>query len=102
MSEISIKVEIAGGIYPLKVKAEDEENVIKVVELINSKIAEFEKNYAVKDKKDVMAMVMLHLVAQFYQKAEDTERELSHLKILFIDVEMMLQEHLQNIRNLEE
>ncbi|MGZ3883964.1 MAG: cell division protein ZapA [Bacteroidia bacterium] len=102
MSEVSIKVEIAGGIYPLKVKAEDEENVIKVVDLINTKIAEFEKNYAVKDKKDVMAMVMLHLVAQFYQKAEDTERELSHLKILFIDVEMMLQEHLQNIRNLEE
>jgi cell division protein ZapA (FtsZ GTPase activity inhibitor) len=102
MNEVSIKVEIAGGLYPLKVKAEDEENVKRVVDLINTKIAEFEKTYAVKDKKDVLAMVMLHLVAQFYQKAENTERELSHLKILFIDVEMMLQEHYQNIKNIEE
>lgn len=102
MNEVSIKVEIAGGLYPLKVKAEDEENVKRVVDLINTKIVEFEKNYAVKDKKDVLAMVMLHLVAQFYQKAENAEKELSHLKILFIDVEMMLQEHYQNIKNIEE
>ena len=102
MNEVSIKVEIAGGMYPLKVRTEDEENVRRVVDLINTKIVEFEKTYAVKDKKDVLAMVMLHLVAQFYQKAENTEKELSHLKILFIDVEMMLNQHYQDIKNLEE
>ncbi len=102
MNEVSIKVEIAGGMYPLKVRTEDEENVRRVVDLINTKIVEFEKSYAVKDKKDVLAMVMLHLVAQFYQKAENTEKELSHLKILFIDVEMMLNQHYQDIKNLEE
>ena len=102
MNEVSIKVEIAGGMYPLKVRTEDEENVRRVVDLINTKIVEFEKSYAVKDKKDVLAMVMLHLVAQFYQKAENTEKELSHLKILFIDVEMMLNQHYQDIKNIEE
>jgi len=102
MTEVSIKVEIAGGLYPLKIKAEDEENVRKVVDLINTKIAEFEKAYAIKDKKDVLAMVMLQLVSQYYQKAEEAEKELSHFKILLIDVEMMLQEHLSNVKNLEE
>ncbi len=102
MSEVSIKVEIAGGLYPLKVKTEDEENVVRVVSLINTKIAEFEKTYAVKDKKDVMAMVMLHLVAEFYKKAEDSEKELSHLKHLFNDVEAMLVQHMTNIKNIEE
>lgn len=102
MSEVSIKVEIAGGLYPLKVKTEHEENVRRVVDLINTKIAEFEKTYAVRDKKDVMAMVMLHLVAEFLQKADDAEKELSHLRILFIDVEFMLQEHLRNVKNIEE
>lgn len=102
MSEVSIKVEIAGGLYPLKVKTEHEESVKRVVSLINTKIAEFEKTYAVKDKKDVLAMVMLHLVAEFYQRAEDSEKELSHLKIVLIDVEMMLQQHLQNVKNIEE
>lgn len=102
MNEVSIKVEIAGGLYPLKVKAEDEENVKRVVDLINTKIAEFERNFGIKDKKDVLAMVMLQLVAQLYQKAEDAEKELSHLKILFIDMEMMLQEHYRNIKDIEE
>lgn len=102
MNEVSIKVEIAGSLYPLKIKAEDEENVVKVVDLINTKIAEFEKTYAVKDKKDVLAMVMLQLVSQYYQKAEETEKELSHFKILLIDVEMMLQEHLDNIKRIDE
>jgi cell division protein ZapA (FtsZ GTPase activity inhibitor) len=102
MTEVSIKVEIAGGLYPLKINAEDEENVRKVVDLINTKIAEFEKAYAIKDKRDVLAMVMLQLVSQYYKKAEETEKELSHFKILLIDVEMMLQEHISNVKNIEE
>ncbi|MBL7893939.1 MAG: cell division protein ZapA [Bacteroidia bacterium] len=102
MNEVSIKVEIAGGLYPLKIKAEDEENVVRVVSLINTKIDEFEKTYAVKDKKDVLAMVMLQLVSQYYQKAEEAEKELSHFKILLIDVEMMLQEHLDSIKKIDE
>jgi cell division protein ZapA len=102
MAEVSIKVEIAGGLYPLKVKAEDEENVKRVVDLINTKIGEFERNFSIKDKKDVLAMVMLQLVSQYYQKAEDSEKELSHLKILFLDMEMMLQEHYRNIKDIEE
>jgi hypothetical protein len=102
MNEVSIKVEIAGGLYPLKIKAEDEENVVRVVNLINTKIDEFEKTYAVKDKKDVLAMVMLQLVSQYYQKAEEAEKELSHFKILLIDVEMMLQEHLDSIKKIDE
>jgi cell division protein ZapA (FtsZ GTPase activity inhibitor) len=59
MSDVSVKVEIAGGIYTLKIKSEDENNVKQAVELINQKISEFERNYGVKDKKDVMAMVTL-------------------------------------------
>ena len=56
MSDVSVKVEIAGGFYPLKVKADDEANVKQAVELINQKISEFERTYGVKDKKDVLAM----------------------------------------------
>ena len=102
MTEVSIKVEIAGGLYPLKIKAEDEENLVRVVSLINTKIVEFEKSYAVKDKKDILAMVMLQLVAQYYQKAEEAEKELSHFKILLIDVEMMLEQHLESIKKIDE
>jgi cell division protein ZapA (FtsZ GTPase activity inhibitor) len=102
MSEVNIKVEVAGSVYPLKVNAEDERNIKEAVDLINNKIAEFEKSYAIKDKKEVMGMVMLQLVAQLYKQANTAERELSHLKLLFADVEVMLKEHQQNVNTIKE
>lgn len=102
MSEVNIKVEIAGSVFPLKVNAEDEQNIKEAVDLINTKIAEFEKNYAIKDKKDVLSMTMLQLVAQLYKQANTAEKELSHLKSLFMDVEEMLKEHQRNIQSIKE
>jgi hypothetical protein len=102
MSEVNIKVEIAGSIFPLKVNAVDEQNIIEAVNLINTKIVEFEKTYAIKDKKDVLTMVMLQLVSQLYKQANTAEKELSNLKQLFAGVEEMLQQHIQNINNITE
>ena len=102
MSEVNIKVEIAGSIFPLKVNAADEQNIKEAVNLINTKIAEFERAYAIKDKKDVLTMVMLQLVSQLYKQANTAEKELSNLKQLFAGVEEMLQQHVQNINKITE
>jgi cell division protein ZapA (FtsZ GTPase activity inhibitor) len=102
MSEVSLKVEIASSVYSLKVTSEEELSVKKAVELINQKIAEFEKQYAVKDKKDVLAMVTLQLVSQLHKQAANAERELSILKEVFADVENMLKLHRQNTSNIQE
>jgi cell division protein ZapA (FtsZ GTPase activity inhibitor) len=100
--EVNIKVEIAGSVYPLKVNAEDEQDVREAVKLINTKIAEFERNYAVRDKKDLMGMVMLQLVSQLYKQARGAEQDLSDLRRLFTNVEEMLKDHLRNINTLGE
>lgn len=102
MSEVSLKVEIASSVYSLKVTSEEELSVKKAVELINQKIAEFEKQYAVKDKKDVLAMVTLQLVSQLHKQVATAERELSILKEVFADVESMLKLHRQNTSNIQE
>ncbi len=102
MSEVSINVEIAGSIYPVKISSADEGKLREVVTIINSKIAELEKNFAIKDKKDVLAMVALQLVSQYYKDAKDSEAELSNLKAMLSDVEDMLYEHGNVIRNIEE
>jgi cell division protein ZapA (FtsZ GTPase activity inhibitor) len=101
MSEINIKVEVAGSVYPLKVDENDERNIKEAVELINNKIAEFEKNYAIKDKKEELGMVMLQLVSQLYKQANTAETELSHLRKMFADVEVMLKEHMRNVGDIE-
>ena len=59
MSEITIKVSISNRAYPLKIKFAEEENVRKAATLINDKIKEFEENYAVRDKQDLLAMCCL-------------------------------------------
>ena len=102
MSEVNIKVEVAGNVYPLRVNEEDEPNIREAVKLINNKIAEFERNYTVRDKKDVLGMVMLQLVAQLYSQASESEKELSQLKQLFADVEEMLKVHIRSVKTLEE
>lgn len=98
MSDVSVKVEIAGGLYTLKVKNEDESNVKQAVEVINQKISEFERNYGVKDKKDVLAMVTLQLVSQLVKEKNQAEQELSTLKVVLEDVEKMLAQHKDNIQ----
>ncbi len=102
MSDVSVKVEIAGGLYPLRIKSEDERNVRQAVELINQKISELERTYGVKDKKDVLAMVALQLVSELYKQKNTAEQELSTLKIVLEDVEQMLVKHQNNIKNTEE
>src|SRR5689334_22426291 len=102
MSEVSINVEIAGATYPVKISSADEGKLREVVTLINTKITEFERNYAIKDKKDVLAMVALQLVSQYYKDAKSSEAELSHLRTMLTDVEQMLKQHAQDIKNIEE
>lgn len=102
MSDVSVKVEISGGLYTLKVKSEDERSVKQAVELINQKISEFERSYGIKDKKDVLAMVTLQLVSQLEKQKNQAEEELSTLKLVLQDVEQMLAQHKDNIQKTEE
>ena len=59
MKELSIKVSIAGRVYPLTVQHDEEENIRKAVKAIDEMVKEYEQNYAVKDKQDLLAMCAL-------------------------------------------
>lgn len=60
MGEISIKINIADRVYPLKVNTEEEEVIRRAAKLINDRIKEFQENYAVRDKQDLLSMCVLH------------------------------------------
>lgn len=59
MSELSIKINIANRVYPLTVKTEEEEGIRKTAKMINDRIRQYEQDYAVKDKQDLLAMCAL-------------------------------------------
>ena len=58
-SVINIKVGIAERIYPLSIKAEDEEMIRMAAKTINDKIKEYLNMYAAKDKQDILAMIAI-------------------------------------------
>jgi len=60
MGEISIKIHIADRVYPLKVDMEEEEIIRRASKLINDRIKEYQDNYAVRDKQDLLSMCVLH------------------------------------------
>ncbi len=64
MGEISIKINIADRVYPLKINSEDEENVRKAAKLVNDRIKEFQENYAVRDKQDLLSMCVLQIATE--------------------------------------
>eukprot|EP01133_Synstelium_polycarpum_P003081 gene3081-3531_t len=60
MGEISIKITISDRIYPLKVNTEEEEIVRRAAKIINERIKDYQENYAVRDKQDLLSMAVLH------------------------------------------
>ncbi len=78
MGEISIKINIADRVYPLKVNMEEEEIIRRAAKMINDRIKEYQENYAVRDKQDLLSMAVLHyatsaLKAENKVQDQDTE-----------------------------
>jgi cell division protein ZapA len=70
MSEISIKVNIAGRAYPLTVPSAEEAGIRRAEQAIEESINIFQKNYAVKDKQDLLAMAALQMSAKAEKNRE--------------------------------
>ena len=88
MAEVALKVLIGGRVYPLTVKQEEEQRVQEVAKLINDKMKEFELNYSVRDKQDLLAMCALNLLVteqNTHKKAPELEKELLQLDLFVSD-----------------
>lgn len=75
MSEkLKIKISIADRVYPLTVEPSQEEGLRSASKKIDTMIKQFEQNYAVRDKQDVLAMCALQFAAQVEQKQINTSQ----------------------------
>lgn len=93
MKDLSIKVNIAGRMYPLTVQQQEEENIRKAVKTIEEMVKHYEQNYAVKDKQDLLAMVALQHATQVLDLKDETHaidkslnKKLNELNELISDV----------------
>ncbi len=76
MSEkLKIKISIADRVYPLTVETSQEEGLRSASKKIDNMIKQFEENYAVRDKQDVLAMCALQFASQVEQKQINTNSD---------------------------
>lgn len=66
--KLKIKLSIADRVYPLTVDMSQEEGLRSASKKIDLMIKQFEENYAVRDKQDVLAMCALQFASQLEQK----------------------------------
>lgn len=91
MSEVSIKVEIAGRTYPLTVNSQEEAVIRTCEKLIQESISVFQQNYAVKDKQDLLAMAALQLTSRKHQEQEPRVIEKIVDRIVEVPVEVQVE-----------
>lgn len=74
--KLKIKISIADRVYPLTVDFQQEEGLRSASKKIDAMIKQFEENYAVRDKQDVLAMCALQFAAQAEQKKIETSADI--------------------------
>ena len=70
-----IKLSIADRVYPLTIAPNQEEGLRKAAKQIEQLAKNFEQNYAVRDKQDVLAMCALHFASKSTQNNIDGSKE---------------------------
>jgi len=96
--KLKIKISIADRVYPLTVDPIQEEGLRSASKKIDTMIKQYEENYAVRDKQDVLAMCALQFASvQENKKIQDTvdfDVALDRLKVLNDKIDFVLKKYL--------
>ncbi len=94
MRDQLISVIIAERPYRLTINSEAEEEVFrKAAKLVDDKMQDYARNYAFRDKQDLLAMVNLQFAVE-YLRLNNTAREQQALREKLKEVEHLLDESL--------
>jgi cell division protein ZapA len=98
MNDTSITITIAGLNYHLKINAAEQDTVNQAVSYINEHVSNFEKQYPVKEKRDVLAMVSLQLTAELLKKQQQQSAEIHRLQTILDELNHMVESHKQKVQ----
>ena len=90
--KLKIKISIADRVYPLTVDFAQEEGLRSASKKIDTMIRQFEENYAVRDKQDVLAMCALQFATQVEQKQIDSSTGLEEALLRLAKMDERLDE----------
>lgn len=88
--ELKIRISIADRVYPMTIAPRQEEGLRRAARKIETAIKQFEKNYAVRDKQDVLAMCALQFAAMTEQQDIDGQKQMELAKEKLESLEELL------------
>ena len=96
--KLSININIADRMYPLRIDRKEEESIRRAAKIINDKVVQYKQRYPSKDIQDCLAMATLQFVIQKFDSDRQMEyspvmEELEHLNDLlaeYIEKESLL------------
>ncbi len=91
---LKIKLSIANRVYPLTIAPSQEEGLRKAAKNIEAMIGQFEQNYSVRDKQDVLAMCALQFASQVEQKTIDKANVSQEVEQKLESLNQLLHAHL--------
>ncbi|WP_298902780.1 cell division protein ZapA [uncultured Psychroserpens sp.] len=92
--QLKIKLSIANRVYPLTIAPSQEEGLRKAAKKIEAMISQFEQNYSVRDKQDVLAMCALQFASQVEQKTIDKANVSEEVEEKLNALNQLLHEHI--------
>ena len=87
---ISVKVPVAGRVYPLTIKMDEEEALRQAAKEIDESIQKLRATYAVRDIQDLLAMTALEAVTKLKSGKSGNEVENIKQELVLLNEELDL------------
>ena len=78
---LKIKINIANRIYPMTINRDAEENIRKSVKKIEERLKFYEKNYAIKDRQDLLAMCLIEIATKLESVNDSDTKDNNDIEI---------------------
>ena len=76
--KLSININIADRMYPLRIDRKEEESIRRAAKIINDKVVQYKQRYPSKDIQDCLAMATLQFVIQKF----DSDRQMEYSPVI--------------------
>tara|TARA_B110000444_G_C18588745_1_gene477448 strand:- start:33 stop:314 length:282 start_codon:yes stop_codon:yes gene_type:complete len=87
---LNIKINIANRTYPMTINRDAEENIRKSVKKIEERLKFYEKNYAIKDRQDLLAMCLIEIATKFESVSNSTSKDNKDVQLKLESIESTL------------
>ena len=87
---LNIKINIANRTYPMTINRDAEENIRKSVKKIEERLKFYEKNYAIKDRQDLLAMCLIEIATKLESVSNSTSKDNKDVQLKLESIESVL------------